>query len=171
MKNNICHIKRHNAVMAAALLLLLLLLSLASCEERTPAEAEKREYHFRAGEARISVGDDLDRAVKALGEYNSFKSTPSCASDGFDELYVYNGFRITGRRSAGRCLITKIELTNDLIKTAEGVGIGEVEEKIAAVYGKGSSSSPHTVEYVGDNCRLQFSIKEGRVAAIKYVEK
>ncbi len=149
----------------------LLIAVLTSCEESVLSDREKKEYRLRVGELRFSVGDDLDETVKRLGEYNSFKSTPSCASDGFDEMYVYNGFRIMGSRSDGKCLITKIELTNDSIRTAENVGVGDNVERVTAVYGKESLSSMHAVEYVGENCRLQFYHDDGRVVSIKYVEK
>ncbi len=170
MKEDSRMIKAIRMIKISAVITLMLML-LTSCEGGTVRDTEEKEYVFFIGSERISVGADLDDAVGRLGEPNYFRKNLSCASDGFDELYVYDGFRIIGMRIGTACSITKIEITSDIYKTAEKVGIGDKRELVREVYGDGISVSEQAVEYVGVSCKLQFHFRDDRVVSVKYVEK
>ncbi len=148
------------------LALLILVGIMTSCDGETRKKSGG-EYCFSAQGVTFSVGEDCDRVTAMLGEANSHSSAASCADPGLDELYVYNGFRIYAHRAEDRSRITAIELTNDLFATAEGVGIGDSAEHVTEIYGEGEPFSGG-VEYAGENCRLRFYIKEGKISGIRY---
>ena len=152
-----------------ALLVLLLLVVLVGCEgngtERSP-----EEYSFQVENCTFSVGDDADRVIASLGKANHFSSAPSCAGVGTDELYVYNGFKITAHRDSERAEIIMIELTNDTLSTPEAVRIGDSAERLTDVYGKGEDFSGG-IEYSRANCILRFFLREGRIIGIRYLKK
>ncbi len=142
--------------------------SLSGCDI-DPTKGDEKEYVFCIYEIYIAVGDDLDKIIDDIPSYNSFNSAPSCADVGTDELYIYNGFRISAHRSNGRCEITMIELTNDTVSTFEGMSIGDTEEKLRLCYGEGERSA-NTVEYKSKNCILRFYMREGKIVSIKYIK-
>ncbi len=143
-------------------------LMFCACETEQNTEMPEKYFFSNAG-VTFSVGDDCDEIIRRLGEPNSKTDAPSCAGVGSDEVYVYSGFRIYGYRNDGECGITSIELTNDNVSTAEGLHIGDLEEKMRAIYGDGEIFGGGT-EYCAENCRLRFFIRDGKIVSIKYVE-
>ncbi len=147
---------------------LALCLLLSACEDREPG-TEKGEYFFVSLGVAFTVGDDADRVIGELGEPNSVSKAPSCAGEGQDELYIYNGFRIYAHRNSHSCLVSAIELTNDTVATPEGVRIGDKSERISEIYGEGEKNKG-SVEYVSEGCRVRFILRDGKVTMIKYLE-
>lgn len=147
--------------------ILVFLCLLVSCEQGENAPPDR--YFFTAEGVTFSVGDDADEVTARLGGCNSSASAPSCAGEGVDEVYRYNGFKIFAHRANGRTTITEIEVTNDTLPTAEGVFIGDDADKIIEIYGEGEVFSGG-VEYRAKVCRLRFFITDGRVTGIKYLE-
>ena len=150
------------------LLALVFVFILSACDGGGKAPPPDR-YFFTVGDVTFSVGDDADEVTARLGECNSSASVPSCAGEGFDEVYRYNGFKIFAHRANGRAMITEIEVTNDTLPTAEGLFIGDDADKITEIYGEGDGFSGG-VEYRAEGCRLRFFITDGRVTGIKYLE-
>ena len=150
-------------------LILLTLLTLASCGE-LPQTRAREEYVFYAQGVEIELGEDADEIISRLGKPNRTASAPSCAGLGIDEVYIYNGFKISAYREGDECEIVAIEFTNDTTKTAEGISIGTDASSVREIYGTGSAFSGG-VEYIAEDCRLQFFISDGRVTAIKYLKK
>ena len=128
------------------------------------------DYTFTAGGADIAVGDDIDSIAANAGKCNGFSSTPSCAGDGAAEMYVYNGYRIFVFRAGDTCRITSIELTNDTVRTREGIRIGDSRSAVIAAYGESYSLSGNRMIYRGKNATLQFFLNDGKVLSIKYLE-
>ncbi len=147
----------------ALLLLIISLTAFCACEE------EPTDFTFEVKGVVLSVGGDLDEAVRALGEPNSYQSAPSCAGEGCDEVYAYNGFKIFAHRNGSGAVISAVELSNDMYGTREGISIGDSAEKVQRIYGEGESFSGGA-EYEGENCRLRIYIKKGRVAGVRYGE-
>lgn len=143
-------------------------LAFYACEANAP-QGSKREYYFISDGVAFTLGDDADKAVEALGEPNSISRAPSCAGEGQDELYIYNGFKIYAHRDEHACRVNAIELTNDTVKTEEGARIGDKSEKIIEIYGKGEENNG-VIEYSGEGCILRFLVREGRVSGIKYLQ-
>ena len=65
--------------------------------------------------------------------------------------------------------MTAIELTNDVFSTAEGICIGADSNALRDVYGAPDTVSGAMLEYKSGEVRLQFSISDGKVKAIKYL--
>lgn len=148
--------------------ILMFLCLFTSCREEGKTGIPEK-YFLNVKNVSFSVGDDADEVTARLGECNSSSSAPSCAGEGIDEVYRYNGFKIFAHRANGRTTITEIEVTNDTLPTAEGVFIGDDADKIKEIYGEGEDFSGG-VEYRAEGCRLRFFITDGRVTGIKYLE-
>ncbi len=146
-----------------------IVLILVACGEAEGIRA-RDEYLLYVNGVEIEVGGDADEVISRLGEPNRIAIAPSCAGLGLDEAYIYNGFRINVYRDDEDCEIVSVELTNDTVKTGEGIGIGSSEASVRKAYGEGRNFSGG-VEYAGDDVRLCFFISEGRVIGIKYQKK
>ena len=62
-----------------------------------------------------------------------------------------------------------ITLKNDLVKTPEGVSIGDKRADVIAKYGDNYTSAGENIQYEAENCTLQFMFRDGRVSSVKYV--
>ena len=153
---------------ALACLILILLAACADKKESPPSDAP-RYLFLRDGES-IAAGDSAT-FVSRLGEYRSRRAVGSCAGEGEDVLYVYDGFRITvyGESDDGDGYIQMIEITNDTISTAEGIFIGADVGSVIRAYGAEYTEVGEGLRYTGQNCILQFSVRQGIVTSIKYI--
>jgi len=147
---------------------LLIILTLTGCGTRTEAR-ERDEYVFYTQGVGIEVGEDADEVISRIGEPNRIASAPSCAGVGCDEVYIYNGFKISTYRYDGDAEIVSIELTNDTVATKEGIKVGSPESELCRIYGEGIEFYGG-IEYLSDDSRLQFFLSDGRVRAIKYLK-
>lgn len=141
----------------------------ASCSGEESNSNIISEYKFNTNGMELSVGENADGVISRLMEPNYSSCAPSCAGIGQDEVYIYNGFKISVYREGEDAEITAIEITNDATSTAEGIYIGDVEASLVAAYGEGRPFEGG-VEYFGENCTLRFYLKNGRISAIKYLK-
>ena len=151
-----------------AFILCILALALVSCEQIEERGAENG-YFFEANGVTFCVGDDAMAVADRLGTPNKSSRAPSCAGVGEDIVYVYSGFRVTAYSEQNKEKIVGIELTNDLFSTVEGVSIGTDSDAVRDIYGTPDSISGAMMEYKSGGVRLQFSISDGKVKAIKYL--
>ena len=142
---------------------------LCACEG-VEADSAKR-YGFISGETEIFPGDKADVILAALGEPNEYDESPSCAFEGLDKVYSYGGFEIQTFSKDGGEYIYSVALTNDLVKTPEGISVGAFRDDVVAKYGEEYTAVGESLRYEADNCILQFILREGRVASIKYIAK
>ncbi len=151
-----------------AMCLLAVFLLLCGCDVRGWVDTHQK-YTVEIRGVELCVGGDADEVISRLGESNSHSSAPSCAGVGEDELYIYSGFKLFVYRSGARAEISSVEIVNDTISTAEGIYIGDEEEKVISVYGEGKRIG-EVREYEGNGVRLRFFIRGGRVRSIKYLK-
>ena len=148
--------------------LLLACLSLCSCDINSESE-RAREYCFESKGISFTVGDDSERVVAALGNPNLKLSSVSCADEGMDVVYSYNGFKIYSHKRDMQGIITEIDITSDAIQTPEGIRIGDSTDRVLEKYGEGNYVNG-AIEYIGRKCVLRFYMRDGRVSRIKYTE-
>ena len=158
--------------MTAFAVLVLVLVILAACAEKnkTDMPTDTARYLFLHDGESIAAGDSAS-AIRRLGQYKSRRAVGSCAGVGEDVLYVYDGFRVTvyGEDGNGGGHIQMIEFTNDTVSTAEGIFVGADVESVVRAYGAEYSEVGEGMRYVGKNCILQFSVRDGTVTSIKYI--
>lgn len=126
-------------------------------------------YSFFTGEVEIFPGDEMSVILDALGEWNSYDESPSCAFEGLDKVYRYSGFEIQTYPEGDKDYVYMITLTNDMVQTLEGISIGDAKADVIAKYGDGYTAVGENIQYKGDNCTLQFIFRDGKVSSIKYI--
>ena len=153
----------------ALLAVLTLLASFAAC-----ATSSNADYYFQTADgAKISIGADEKAVLDKLGKPVSETSSASCGGfEGKDYVYTFKGFRVSTTPSADGQIVCKIELTDDSVKTPEGlyIGMSEADAK-DAMKGKTSEGTGGNLVYSSDVTKLQVIIRDGSVAGIVYVAK
>ncbi len=152
---------------ALTLCALLLILALAACGGTSGG------FAFRAPNGtEVTIGADATSAVEALGAHLSINESASCGGiPGMDRVYSYKGFRVKTTPAEGGDIVCQIELTDDSVKTPEGIYIGMSEaDAKTAMSGKGT---PETVGsnlvYKSGTMKLQILVRDGYVTGVLYV--
>lgn len=120
---------------------------------------------------KIAIGADADQTVEKLGKWISQNSSNSCGGfSGRDYIYSYNGFRVSTTPAKDGQIICKVELTDDSVKTPEGLYIGMSRaDAEAAMKGIASEAVGDNLIYVADGVKLQVVFRDGAVTGIIYV--
>lgn len=125
-------------------------------------------YVFQSKGCTMYVDQDMAEVLAVLGEANSYYEAASCAFEGLDKTYTYNGFVITTRPDGDKDYINSIELTDDSVTTAEGLYIGNTVAEVQAVLGEGEPMG-NSVTYTKGNTVLQFVTENDVVTSICYL--
>lgn len=129
-------------------------------------------YVFQAQNGtEIRIGALADTVIPKLGNYISMSESASCGGlPGNDRVYVYAGYRVKTTPAEGGDVVCQIELTDDSVKTPEGLYIGmPIADAHKAMGGKGNELAMGS-SYTKGGTKLQISVRDGAVFAIAYLE-
>lgn len=137
----------------------------------TQQQEQEAGYIFTAKSQSMQVEGDLAAYVAALGQpAGGTYEAKSCAFDGMDKFYYYDGFTLQGFQRNGKDLVYAITLNDDSVKTAEGIRIGDTKEKMETVYGNATSAgTAGQYIYAKGRMSLKFVVKEDVIQSIEYV--
>ena len=133
-----------------------------------PESAQTSGYCFEADGVTIEMGAPAAPVVEALYEPLNYFEAPSCAFEGIDRIYYYRGFELYTFPVGDVDFISSINLTDDSVKTPEGVYLGMGLDKIVSAYGEGYTQSFGQYSYSLDDSSLSFLIEGDVVTAITY---
>ena len=155
-------------VLAAVLAMLALSVTLLAC-----ATSSNDYYYETKSGVKIAIGADEEDVLDELGNPLSETSSASCGGfEGKDYVYTFKGFRVSTTPAKDGQVVCKIELTDDSVKTPEGLYIGMSEDEAKdAMKGKKSETTGGNLVYSSDTTKLQVIIRDGSVAGIVYVAK
>ncbi len=136
-----------------------------------PSAVEHKEkgYVFKYNGVNISVDVSADPVIEKLGEPKSYFEADSCAFQGKDKTYVYNGFEITTYEQEGKDYIASVYLKDDTVATPEGLSLFQKKEDMTKVYGDGYKENAGMYEYTKDRMKLLILIKNDEITSIQYV--
>ena len=119
----------------------------------------------------VAVGAPADKAVTTLGDWISMNSNDSCGGfSGKDYLYTYHGFRMSTTPAKDGQIICKVELTDDSVKTPQGLYIGMSRaDAEAAMKGFTAEKVGDNLVYTSGSVKLQVVFRDGSVTGIIYV--
>ena len=146
----------------------------APVEEEAPAEEAPAEevnddpYYFAAKGIEIRIMDEADAILSTLGDPLQTFEADSCAFQGKDYFYYYDGFQLMVNDVDGVKRITSITMVDDTVEALNGIRIGSKEEEIAAKIGEDYTAGSNMYVYRHDTTSLQISVQNGKVSAIVY---
>ena len=149
-----------------------MILSFASC--KTPEENIEeggKVYTFTAGITKIAINAEVAPVLEALGDWSSYDESASCAFEGLDKIYTYDGFEITTYPLNGKDYIFLIDVYADNVVTEEGIRIGDIKPSVIATYGFPDKETSNSLVYNGNGMYLQFLFEEDEVTRIQYFKQ
>ena len=125
-------------------------------------------YAFEANGVKFTTGDKTQIALDALGEYNETLSAPSCAFEGEDTVYKYDGVEIYSYDKNGEEYISGIFLLDDT-STPEGLKIGSSKEDMIKLYGEDFTENIGSYTYKDGKTNFIVVISDDKVVSISYI--
>ncbi len=129
---------------------------------------ENEAYYFEYNGIRIEIDAELSAVKAQLGEPNFFFEAESCAFEGKDRIYTYNGFELYTYTSGETEYIFSILFIDDSGKTPEGIGLGSSFEDMTAAYGENHTKEFEQYTYFKGNTKLSFLFEDGEVISVEY---
>ncbi len=131
----------------------------ASPAAETPVRAET-ELRFVYHDVEITVLDEAEPLLAALGEPLARYETESCSYEGMDELYDYDGVELSVNEIEGVRRISGIILLDDTVATPEGLRIGMRLQEALALMPTEPEQSGRIYRYTSGSVCLSFSVNE-----------
>ncbi len=119
----------------------------------------------------IVMGNLYSNYSSQLGGNKDFFEAESCAAQGIDRTYSYNGFNVTtfiGKEKGSPEIVSSILLTDDTIATEEGVFIGDTRDIVRETYGEPKKVQENTDIYIKGKSKIIFVYKDDGVISIEY---
>lgn len=153
--------------MKKTILILVAILMMSGCS--TDNTTKQDRYVFAMNDHEISVGDQVDDFLNALGEYNSQSSAPSCAFDGDDTVYDYPSYQLTTYYNNGTEILTGVYILDASVVTKEKIKIGSTLENVISTYGDDYVEEYGVITYTKGKTDLSFVIIDEVVTSISYI--
>ena len=157
-------------IFSVILALLMLSVSLIACN----GGGASKELVFKTSDGvAVAIGAEADPIISQLGTPGTVNSSDSCGGFvGKDYVYTYMGFRVSTTPADGYQMICKVELTDDSVKTPEGLYIGMSRaDAEAAMKGYNSVTVGANLSYSTETVMLNVTFRDGYVSGIIYVAK
>jgi hypothetical protein len=144
---------------------------LFACNGKQPPSNGLPFSFLADGQTTVYPGMMASEVLEALSAKNpqiSVKASCLGGVDGEDVTYVYQGFRIQTFRTASSEEIRWVILSDDSVKTMEGISIGDTVDTVKSAYGEPSETTDTLLTYVREQVKLRFVIRDGTVRSIEY---
>ena len=157
-------------ILSVILAVLMLSVCFVACNDGTAS----KELVFKTSDGvAVTIGAEADPIIAQLGTPGMVNSSDSCGGFvGKDYVYTFMGFRVSTTPADGYQMICKVELTDDSVKTPEGLYIGMSRaDAEAAMEGYNAVAVGVNLSYSTETVMLNVSFRDGYVSGIIYVAK
>lgn len=137
-------------------------------DTETGEEAQTEGFNFEANGVTIPMNVDAAPILEALGEETEYFEAASCAFQGLDKIYTYNGFEINTYPVGEQDYIASVYFLDDSVTTQEGIYLGASLEEVIAAYGEDYTENSGEYTYTKGESTLSFIIEEDAVTSITY---
>jgi hypothetical protein len=129
---------------------------------------EDNGYEFVSNGVSIQMLALADDVLTELGEENTYFEAESCAYQGMDKIYTYNGFELSTNEIDKKDYVTSVLLIDDSVSTPEGVSLFMTKEDMIQAYGEDYSEELGLYTYTKGESRISFLIKDNEITSIEY---
>ncbi len=136
---------------------------------QSTAETSHSGFLFQSGDVIIGMNEDVAPILSGLGDYSNYAETPSCAFEGLDKIYSYNGFDLYTYPKGSTDYVNSIYFIDDSVATPEGIRLGSTVEEMLAAYGEDYVEEYGVYTYTKEKSTLSFIVTDGVIESIEYV--
>ena len=130
---------------------------------------EATSFIFTSNGVEIRMNAEADPIVEALGEPVSTFEAPSCAFQGTDYIYTYDGFQLNTYPLNDVNYVSSVVLISDAVSTPEGLEIGGSKEDMIAAYGEDYTEEYDLYTYTRGDSQLAVLFGDGAITSIEYL--
>jgi uncharacterized protein YceK len=125
-------------------------------------------YSYEANGVTIPMNVDAAPIVEALGEPVEYFEAASCAFQGLDKIYYYNGFELGTYPSGDKDIVSYVNFLDDSVTTDKGIYLGSTAEEVIAAYGDDYTEDSGSYVYRLGETKLTFIVEADAVTSITY---
>ena len=126
-------------------------------------------YVFETNGVEIAMNAEVTPIIEKLGESKEFFEAESCAFQGMEKTYTYNGFDLYTYEIDGVDSVASISFLDDSVKTQEGIYLYSSLDEVIDAYGDDYEESPGLYTYELGDSKLTFLIENDEVVSIEYI--
>lgn len=126
-------------------------------------------FLFEANGVVMGMNEEVSPILSGLGEYNNYAETPSCAFQGLDKIYSYNGFDLYTYPKGDVDYVNSIYFIDESVSTPEGIHLGSTQEEMLSAYGEDYAEEFGVYTYTKEKSTLSFLVTDGVIESIEYV--
>lgn len=125
-------------------------------------------FVFTSNGVEVKMNAEADPIVEALGEPISTFDAPSCAFQGTDFIYTYDGFQLNTYPLNDVNYVSSVVFTSDAVSTPEGLEIGGTKDDMIAAYGEDYTEEYDQYTYTRGDSQLVVLFEDGYISSIEY---
>ena len=139
-------------------------------DTKTEYKADYGELYYASGDVKFGILDPADEVLSALGEPVSTFESNSCAYQGKDQFYYYDGFEVLVNDVDGTERVTGITLADDTVSNPQGVKIGmKIDEALELMTSVEYTQSGDTYKFTVGSALFRIQVgDDGTVKAAEY---
>lgn len=130
-----------------------------------PTPAAESRYVLTYLGCPLPMNADFAPLLAYLGEPASYFEAESCAFEGLDKTYTYDGVEIVTYPDDDVDRISYVRILNDTVSTPEGITVGSTPEEVAAAYGAASGTQ---YSYEDGDCLFSVLFQDGKAISVEY---
>jgi hypothetical protein len=111
---------------------------------------------------------DAAPIIEALGDPAQYFEAASCAFQGLDKIYTYNGFEINTYPNGDKDYISTVYFLDDSVTTDQGIYLGSTLDEVIDAYGEDYTQESGEYTYTLGQTKLAFIIEDETVTSITY---
>ena len=155
--------------MKRILMTLLAVFMLVGCGGGETADKNQKEsFVFEINDVVIKMNEETSNVLTSLGKEISYFEAKSCAFDGLDKTYTYQGFQLITYPDNEKDYVNSVVLTDDTVTTKEGVYIGDDKTHVLDVYGSSYEEKSGSFVYTKGDSTLEIIFENDKVVSIVY---
>ena len=125
-------------------------------------------YSYVYNSVNIPMSVDAAPVIEALGEPVDQFEAASCAFQGLDKIFYYNGFELGTYPAGDKDMVSYVNFLDDSITTEKGIYIGSTAAEVIAAYGDEYTENSGSYVYHMGETKLTFIMEEDTVTSITY---
>ncbi|HHT45572.1 MAG TPA: hypothetical protein GXZ89_08795 [Fastidiosipila sp.] len=128
-------------------------------------------YAFSHNSVLVQPTAPADDSRTLLDQALETGEAPSCAFEGLDKVYYFDGFEIQSGLVNNVEMITGVILVDQTVETREGLRIGMSKDEMLRIYGDDYRESFGQYIYEDDDVELILIVFNDEVISISYIGK